>query len=137
MSSEALEKTFITNNWQIFSKKLYQHFINHKKILKVTKFQFKIVCRSKVIDKSTMYPSPNPPTPGANRVKIHDALWLKYSRRFLFIPIVAINVLLCGYRLFQFNLWHYDQIVSILDYEIWKNNFVDAAGGSSFLNWGK
>ena len=42
MSSEALDKTVITDNWQIFSKKLFQHFIHHKKILKVTKFQFKI-----------------------------------------------------------------------------------------------
>ena len=67
MSSEALEKTFIKNNWQTFSKKPYQHFINHKKILKVTKFQFKIVCRSKVLDKSIplLYnvPLPPPPTP--------------------------------------------------------------------------
>ena len=67
MLSEALEKTFITNNWQFFSKKLYKHFINHIKILKVTKFQFKIVCRSKVIDKSIPLwynvPLPQPPNP--------------------------------------------------------------------------
>ena len=42
MSSEALGKTVITGNWQIFSKKLFQHFIHHNKISKVTKFQFKI-----------------------------------------------------------------------------------------------
>ena len=52
MSSEALEKTVITDNWQIFSKKLFQQFIHHKKILKVTKFQFKIICRSMVLDKN-------------------------------------------------------------------------------------
>ena len=52
MSSEALDKTVITDNWQIFSKKLFQHFIHHKKILKVTKFQFKIICRSRVLDKN-------------------------------------------------------------------------------------
>ena len=52
MSSEALDKTVITDNWQIFSKKLFQHFIHHKKILKVTKFQFKIICRSRVLHKN-------------------------------------------------------------------------------------
>ena len=51
MSSEALDKTVIMDNWQIFSKKLLQHVIHHKKILKVTKFQFKIICRSTVLDK--------------------------------------------------------------------------------------
>ena len=48
MSSDALGKTVITKNWQFFSKKLFQHFIHHKQILKVT--------------------TP-PPSPGANRVK--------------------------------------------------------------------
>ena len=52
MSSEALGKTAIKGNWQSFSKKLFQHFIHHKKALKVTKFQFKIICRSKVLDKN-------------------------------------------------------------------------------------
>ena len=42
----------ITDNWQIFSKKLFQDFIRHKKILKFTKFQFKIICRSRVLDKN-------------------------------------------------------------------------------------
>ena len=31
MSSEALDKTVITDNWHIFLKKLFQHFIHHKK----------------------------------------------------------------------------------------------------------
>ena len=52
MLSEALGKTVIMDNWQIFLKKLFQHFIHHKKILKVTKFQFKIFCRSRVLDKN-------------------------------------------------------------------------------------
>ena len=71
MSSEALDKTVITDNWQIFSKKLFQHFIYHKKILKVTKFQFKIICRSRVLDKNIplWYIVPPPCPPGANRVK--------------------------------------------------------------------
>ena len=30
MSSEALDKNVITDNWHIFSKKLFQHFIHHK-----------------------------------------------------------------------------------------------------------
>ena len=34
--------------------------------------------------------------------------------------IVAINTLLYGYKLFQFIILHYDQIVSILDCGIWK-----------------
>ena len=52
MSSEARDKTAITDNWQIFSKKLFHHFIHHKKKLKVTKFQLKIICRSRVLDKN-------------------------------------------------------------------------------------
>ena len=32
MLSEALDKTVIMDNWQVFSKKLFQHFIHHKKI---------------------------------------------------------------------------------------------------------
>ena len=52
MWSEALDKTVITGNWQIFLKNLFDHFIHHKKILKVTKFQFKIICRSNVLDKN-------------------------------------------------------------------------------------
>ena len=52
MLSEALDKTVITGNWQIFSKILFQYFIHHKKILKVTKFQFKIICRSRVLDRN-------------------------------------------------------------------------------------
>ena len=51
MSSEALDKTVITDNWQNISKNLFQLFIHHKKILKVTKFQFKIMCHSRVLDK--------------------------------------------------------------------------------------
>ena len=63
MSSEALDKTVITDNWQIFSIKLFQHFIHHKKILKVTKFQFKIICRSRVLDRNIplWYIVPHPP----------------------------------------------------------------------------
>ena len=52
MWSEALDKTVITGNWQIFLKNLFDHFIHNKKILKVTKFQFKIICRSNVLDKN-------------------------------------------------------------------------------------
>ena len=63
MSSEALDKTVITENWQIFSEKPFQHFIHHIKISKVTKFQFKIVCRSRVLDKNIplRYTVPSPP----------------------------------------------------------------------------
>ena len=70
MFSEVLDKTVITDNWQFFSKKLFQHFIHHKKILKVTKFQFKIICRSRVLDKNIpmRYIVPPPPS-GANRVE--------------------------------------------------------------------
>ena len=73
MSSEALDKTVITDNWKVFSKKLFQHFIHHKKIFKVKKFQFKIICRSRILDKNIplwyIVPQPNPPPPSANRVK--------------------------------------------------------------------
>ena len=67
MSSEALDETVIMDNWQIFLKKLFQHFIHLKKILKVTKFQFKIFCRSRVLDKNIplwyiLHP-PLPPPP--------------------------------------------------------------------------
>ena len=72
MSSEALDKTVITFG-KFFRKKLFQHFIHHKKILKVTKFQFKIICRSRVLNKNiplwyiVTSLSPSPP-PDANRV---------------------------------------------------------------------
>ena len=75
MSSEALDKTVITDNWQIFLKKLFQHFIHHKKILKVTKFQFKIICRSRVLNKNIPLWYIVPPPPGANRVN-HLKLFL-------------------------------------------------------------
>ena len=75
MSSEALDKTVITDNWQIFSKKLFRHFIHHKKILKVTKFQFKIICRSRVLNKNIPLWYIVPPPPGANRVN-HLKLFL-------------------------------------------------------------
>ena len=52
MLSEALDKTVIMGNWQIFLKKLFQHFIHHEKILKVTKFQFKIIGHSRVLNKN-------------------------------------------------------------------------------------
>ena len=52
MSSEALDKTVITFG-KFFRKKLFQHFIHHKKILKVTKFQFKIsVVQELVLNKN-------------------------------------------------------------------------------------
>ena len=81
MLLEAPHKTAITDNWQFFSKKLFQHFIHHKKILKVTKFNFKIICRSRVLDKNIplwyIVPPLPPPRPGANRVnllKIYERL---------------------------------------------------------------
>ena len=74
MLSEALDKTVIKDNWQIFSKKLFQHLIHHKKRLKVTKFQFKIICRSRVLDKNIplwyTVPCPPPLPPIANRVNL-------------------------------------------------------------------
>ena len=67
MWSEVLDKTVITDNWQIFSKKLFQHFVHHKKILKITIFQFKIICRSRVLDKNIplwyIAPPPSAPPP--------------------------------------------------------------------------
>ena len=47
MSSEALDKTVLKDNWQII-----HHFIHHKKILKVTKFQFQIIYHSRFLDKN-------------------------------------------------------------------------------------
>ena len=65
MLSETLDKTANMNNWQIFSKKLFQHFIYHKKNIKITKFKFKIICRSRVLDKNIplWYIVPPLPTP--------------------------------------------------------------------------
>ena len=68
MYSEALDKTVITDNWQIFLEKLFQHFIHRKKILKFTKFQFNIICRSRAFDKNIPLWYILPP-PGASRVK--------------------------------------------------------------------
>ena len=87
MSSELLHKTVITDNWQIFSNKLFQHFIHHKNILKITQ---KLNLKSFVVQvfSTKIYPwytaPPPPPTPapppppqsrplslpGANRVKL-------------------------------------------------------------------
>ena len=65
MLSDALDQTVIADNLQIFWKKNFQHYIHHKKILKVTKFQFKIICRSRVLDKNIplwyILPPPTPP----------------------------------------------------------------------------
>ena len=75
MLSDALDQTVIADNLQIFWKKNFQHYIHHKKILKVTKFQFKIICRSRVLDKNIPLwyilppPTPPPPHPGNNRIK--------------------------------------------------------------------
>ena len=69
MSSEALDKTVNTDKWQIFSKNFFVHFIHRKTILKVTKFQFKIICRSRVLYKNIplwhigTHPPPPPPAP--------------------------------------------------------------------------
>ena len=70
MSSEALEKTVMTDNWQFFPKKLFQNFFHHKKILKATKLQFKIVCRPRVVDKNMPLWYIVTPLPGANRAKV-------------------------------------------------------------------
>ena len=70
MLAEALEKTVITKNWKIFSKKLFQHFIHHKKILSVRKCQFKTICRSRVLDKTIPLCYIVPLPPSANRVKL-------------------------------------------------------------------
>ena len=63
MLSEALDKSGITDNWQIFLKNFFQDFILHKTILKVTKFQFKIMCLSRVLDKNIPLWYIVPPTP--------------------------------------------------------------------------
>ena len=79
MPSEALDKTIITDIWQFFLKKLFQHFIHHKKILKATKFQFKIICRSRVLNKNIPLWSIvlSPPPPGANRVNTSFSFKIK------------------------------------------------------------
>ena len=47
-----------------FSKKHFQQFTHHKKILKVTKFQFKINCLSRVLDKNIpLWYIAHPPSP--------------------------------------------------------------------------
>ena len=83
MSSEALDKTVITDNWQIFSKKLFRHFIHHKKILKVTKFQFKIICRSRVLDKNIplWYIVPLPGSIGLRKAALIADAGMKEKRK--------------------------------------------------------
>ena len=66
MLSESPDKTIITEDWQIFLEKSFQHFIHHKKILKVTKtFLFKIICHARVLDKNIplWYTVQSPPPP--------------------------------------------------------------------------
>ena len=74
MLSDGLDQTVIADNLQIFWKKNFQYYIHHKKILRVTKFQFKIICRSRVLDKNIplwyILPHPTPPPhPSNNRIK--------------------------------------------------------------------
>ena len=99
--SEALDKTVITDNWKFFLKKLFQHFTHHEKILKVTKFQFKIICRSKVLDTNIplWYIEPPPPHstpthPGSNKVKWwychHSKTWSNMFSYFYFGWIFSI-----------------------------------------------
>ena len=70
MSSEALDKTVITDNWQFFSKKLFQNFFHHKKIIKATKLQFKIICCPRVVNKNMPLWYIVTPLPSANRAKV-------------------------------------------------------------------
>ena len=101
MLSEALDKTAITDNRQFFSKKRFQHVIHRKKILKVTKFQFKIIYRSRVLDKNIplwyILPSPpSPPPPGANTVNINSKVFkifiIFYSHHKFFVKMFFHNV---------------------------------------------
>ena len=48
--------------------KFIQHFIHQRKISKVTKFQFKIISRSRVLHKNIPLWYIVPPSPGANRL---------------------------------------------------------------------
>ena len=76
MLSEALDKIVITDNWQIFSKNVFQHFIHHKKILKVSNFQFEIICRSRVSNKNILlwYIAKPLPYGRLNVLKLHPCL---------------------------------------------------------------
>ena len=69
--TKGIRRNVARGSWQIFSKKLFQHFIHKKKKkLKVTKFKFKIICRTRVKNIPLWYsvrPSTHPPSP--NRVK--------------------------------------------------------------------
>ena len=62
MSSEALDKTVIMDNWQIFSRKLFQHFIHHKKYEKSQNFNLKLSgvqeFSTKIYPYGTLYPPP-------------------------------------------------------------------------------
>ena len=88
MSSETLEKTVITDNWQFFSKNLFQNFFHHKKILKATRLQFKIICRPRVVDKNMPLWYIVTPLPSANR--------LKFCFLVLTLPKVLSNVTYCS-----------------------------------------
>ena len=88
MSLETLEKTVITDNWQFFSKKLFQNFFHHKKILKATKLQIKIICRPRVVDKNMPLWYIVTPLPSANR--------LKFCFLVLTLPKVLSNVTYCS-----------------------------------------
>ena len=90
MLSDALDQTVIADNLQIFWKKIFQHYIHHKKILKVTKFQFKIICRSRVLGKNMPLRYIVPlPHPGANRV--NSVFTLSLPNYLCFPPINNIS----------------------------------------------
>ena len=62
MSSDALGKTVITDNWQIFSRKLFQHLIHHKKYGKSQNFNLKPFAvqefSTKIYPCGTLYSAP-------------------------------------------------------------------------------
>ena len=118
MSSETLDKTVMTDNWQVFLKKKFQHFIHHKKLLKVTKFQFKIICCSRVLNKNIplwyIVPPPHPP-PVLTRL-IADTLWLvgKKENTCMFLFDAVHFLYEAHYLIFQ-SIFHpcYNSCISI------------------------
>ena len=60
MLSESPDKTIITEDWQIFLEKSFQHFIHHKKILKVTKTFVMQEFSTKIYPCGTLYKAPLP-----------------------------------------------------------------------------
>ena len=79
-----LTKLSLRTIGKFFRKNFFQHFIYHKKILKVTKCQFNFICHSRVLDKNIpLWYNVSPLQPRVNRVKLWTQIQLRLRQNFI------------------------------------------------------